>query len=161
MREQTEIAVDEADLVLYVADARTGLTDIDAEIADRLRKADRPAVIVANKADRDEDRWNAANFYQLGLGEVFATSAESGSGTGDLLDAVLEQLPEAPEEEADAERPTRVAVAGRPNVGKSSFVNALLGHDRTLVTETPGTTRDAVNTRVAFEGRELELVDTA
>jgi GTP-binding protein len=161
VREQTEIAVDEADLVLYVADARTGLTDIDAEIADRLRKADRPAVIVANKADRDEDRWNAANFYQLGLGEVFATSAESGSGTGDLLDAVLEQLPEAPEEEADAERPTRVAVAGRPNVGKSSFVNALLGHDRTLVTETPGTTRDAVNTRVAFEGRELELVDTA
>ncbi|PSQ80355.1 MAG: ribosome biogenesis GTPase Der [Bacteroidetes bacterium QS_8_68_15] len=161
VREQTEIAVDEADLVLYVADARAGLTDIDAEIADRLRTAEVPAVIVANKADRDEDRWNAANFYQLGLGEVFAVSAESGSGTGDLLDGVLDRLPGAPDEEAAAERRTRVAVAGRPNVGKSSFINALLGHGRTLVTEVPGTTRDAVNSFVQFEGRELELVDTA
>jgi GTP-binding protein len=161
VREQAERAVAEADLVVYVADARAGLTDIDAEIANRLRKAERPALVAANKADRDEDRWNAANFYQLGLGEVVATSAESGTGTGDLLDAVTSALPPAtPGEEEAAER-TRLAVVGRPNVGKSSFVNALLGHDRALVTAAPGTTRDAVNTRVAFEGRELELVDTA
>ena len=159
IREQAQIAIDEADLVLYVADAQTGLTDIDQEITQTLRKAEVPALVVPNKADRDEDRWNAATFYQLGLGDVHAVSAASGSGTGDLLDAVVEHLPEAAGEEAP-ER-TRVAVVGRPNVGKSSFVNALLGHDRALVTEVAGTTRDAVNSFVQFEGQELELVDTA
>ena len=161
VREQAQIAVEEADLVLYVADARSGLTDIDGEIAGRLRKARAPALVAANKADRDEDRWNAPNFYQLGLGEVVATSAESGTGTGDLLDAIVQALPPAAEGEGDALERTRLAVVGRPNVGKSSFVNALLGHDRALVTDAPGTTRDAVNTRVQFEGTELELVDTA
>jgi GTP-binding protein len=160
IREQAQIAIDEADLVLYVGDAQTGLTDIDQEICRALRRAEVSALVVPNKADRDEDRWNAANFYQLGLGDVHAVSATSGTGTGDLLDAVVDRLPGAPEGE-DAPERTHIAIVGRPNVGKSSFVNALLGHDRTLVTEVAGTTRDAVHSLVQFEDDELVLVDTA
>lgn len=159
IREQAEIALDEADVVLYMADAKTGLTDIDQEIAGRLRRADRPTLVAVNKADTEEDRWGAASFYEMGLGDVFPVSAASGTGTGDLLDAVVEALPPPLEEEAT--EATRIAVVGRPNVGKSTFVNALLGHDRALVTEVPGTTRDAVHARVEFEDEELILIDTA
>ncbi len=160
IREQVEIALDDAALVLFVVDVTTGVTDIDADLAARFRRAETPVVVVANKADNQERRWAASAFYSLGLGEVYPVSSLSGLGTGDLLDAVVERLP-APEPEPEDDGRTRIALIGRPNVGKSSLVNALLGFDRAIVTEISGTTRDAVHSLVHFEGRELVLVDTA
>ncbi len=160
VREQAEIAIREADVILLLVDAQTGITDLDHELATLLRKAEKPVVGAVNKADNQELRWAAAEFYELGLGVVQPLSATSGTGTGDLMDALVEALPSTAEEDAP-EDATRIAVIGRPNVGKSSLVNALLGHDRSIVTEIGGTTRDAVHSRVRFEGEELVLVDTA
>ncbi len=160
VREQAEIAIREADVILFVVDAQTGITDLDQELATLLRKAEKPVVVAANKADNQELRWAAAEFYELGLEHVQPFSATSGTGTGDLMDAVTQALPPAAEEEAP-EGATRIAIIGRPNVGKSSLVNALLGHDRSIVTEISGTTRDAVHATVRFEDEELVLVDTA
>ena len=160
VREQVDIAVEDADLILFVVDVTTGLTDLDQEIAQRLRKSEKPVLVVANKADNEERRWMAHEFHQLGLDGVHPVSATNGQGSGDLLDVVVEELPPRDEDEAPDER-TRIAVVGRPNVGKSSLINAILGHDRSIVTEVAGTTRDAVHSEVRFEGRELVLVDTA
>ena len=159
VREQVDIALDEADVILFVVDVTTGLTDLDHEMARRLRQTEKPVLVVANKADTEERRWMASEFYELGLGEVYAVSATHGTGTADLLDDVVEALP-PPIEEVPDER-THIAIVGRPNVGKSSLVNAILGHDRAIVHDDPGTTRDAVHTEVRFDDRELVLVDTA
>ena len=159
IREQVDIAIRDADAILFVVDVTTGITDIDQEVAETLRRAEVPVLVVANKADNEERRWTANEFYQLGLGEVFPVSATNGIGTGELLDALVEALPNEAED-AGADR-THIALIGKPNVGKSSLVNAILGFDRTIVTEVPGTTRDAVHSVVRYEGDELVLVDTA
>ncbi len=160
IREQVHIALDEADVVLFCVDVLTGVTDLDEELAVLLRRTDKPVLVLANKADNEQRRWEAADFYRLGLGEVFPVSGANGMGTGNLLDAVVAALPpEAEAPEADAR--LRIAVIGRPNVGKSSLTNALLGQERSIVTEVSGTTRDAVDAIVTFEGREIVLVDTA
>ncbi|MGI8476848.1 MAG: ribosome biogenesis GTPase Der, partial [Thermomicrobiales bacterium] len=140
-------------------DARSGLTAGDQDVAELLRRADKPTILVANKADNAE-RWEAAvEFYTLGLGEPIPVSAYHGSGSGDLLDRIVEALPEA-EEEPDTEGP-RIAIVGRPNVGKSRLLNALLGQERAIVSDVPGTTRDSLDTQLAWAGRPLTLIDTA
>jgi GTP-binding protein len=160
IREQVHLTLDEADVILFVGDVTTGITDLDEEIAGRLRKAKQPVFVVANKADHAARRLDAAEFYRLGLGEVFPVSAVNGSGTGDLLDAVVAALPEAPPTEGVDDAP-RIAFIGRPNVGKSSLANRLLGQTRSIVTPIAGTTRDAVDARMVHAGREVVLVDTA
>lgn len=160
IREQVHIALDEADAILFIVDVMTGTTDADLEIATLLRKARKPVFVVANKADNEERRWEAGVFYEFGLGDVFAVSAINGTGTGELLDALVSALPSdemAPETD---ERP-RLAIIGRPNVGKSSLVNALLGQERAIVTDVAGTTRDAIDSVLRYHGQEVVLVDTA
>lgn len=159
IREQVHLAIDEADLILFVNDVTVGVTDLDMEMANMLRKSDRPVLVVANKADNEERRWEANSLYQLGFDEVFAISAINGMGTGDLLDEVLKLLPEGKAEEED-NRP-RFAIIGRPNVGKSSLTNVLLGVERSIVTEISGTTRDSIDAVMKVDGREIVLVDTA
>ena len=159
IREQVHIALDEADAVVFVGDVTTGVTDLDAEMAAILRRADKPVFVVANKADSPARRLDAAEFYNLGLGDVYPVSAVNGSGTGELLDAVVEALPDEPPEPAP-EVP-RIAFIGRPNVGKSSLTNALLGAERSIVTEISGTTRDAIDVEVTHGGQPVVLVDTA
>jgi len=159
IRAQAETALSDADVILFVVDVTTGITDVDQEIAQVLRPTDTPVMVVANKADNQEREWAANEFYQLGLGEVHPVSATTKRGFDALMSALVESLPEAP----DAEGPdrTRLSMVGKPNAGKSSLVNAILGFDRAIVTETPGTTRDAVHSVVRYEDQELLLVDTA
>ena len=146
-------------MILFVNDVMVGVTDLDMEMANILRRSDRPVLVVANKADNDERRWEANSLYQLGFDDVYAVSSVNGMGTGDLLDAVVEQLPEG-EDEIEDDRP-RFAIIGRPNVGKSSLTNVLLGEERSIVTEVSGTTRDAIDAVLKVDGREIVLVDTA
>jgi len=159
IREQVHLAIEEADMILFVNDVTTGVTDLDQEMASVLRKSDRPVFVVGNKADNDERRWDAHSLYELGFDHVYALSAINGMGTGDLLDAVVAALPEGVEEEEDDR--TRIAIIGRPNVGKSSLTNALLGTERSIVTEISGTTRDSIDSAMKYHGREIVLVDTA
>ena len=159
IREQAQIALSDADVILFVVDVTTGITDVDQEIAEVLRQTDTPVMVLANKADNEEREWAAHEFYQLGLGEVHPVSATTKRGFDGMMEALVEVLPEA-ETEDEAER-TSISLVGKPNAGKSSLVNAVLGFDRTIVTEEPGTTRDAVQSVVQYEGRELMLVDTA
>lgn len=159
IREQVHLAIEEADLILFVNDVTVGVTDLDLEMANILRRSDRPVLVVANKADNEERRWEANNLYELGFDDVYALSSINGMGTGDLLDAVIERLPEGEEEEED-HRP-RFAIIGRPNVGKSSLTNVLLGEERSIVTEISGTTRDSIDAVMKVDGREIVLVDTA
>jgi GTPase len=159
---QARAAIDEADLILLVVDARSGIGPGDAELADLLRRADRPVVVAANKIDRPEDEPLAAELNALGLGEPLPVSGTHGLGTGDLLDRVVDELrTEAGDRTESEEIPPRIAILGRPNVGKSSLLNALLGSERVVVNERAGTTRDPVDTDVEVEGRRLILVDTA
>ncbi|MDX1532038.1 MAG: ribosome biogenesis GTPase Der [Rhodothermales bacterium] len=159
IREQVRIALDEADLVVFVGDTTTGITDLDEEMATVLRRTDKPVLVVANKSDNPARRLDAAEFYRLGLGEVYPVSAVTGSGTGDFLDALVAALPE--EDEEPEEEVPRIAFIGRPNVGKSSLTNKLLGEERSIVTEISGTTRDAVDARLEVDGQAIVLVDTA
>jgi GTP-binding protein len=160
IQRQARIGMAEADLVLLVVDARAGVRAGDAELAATLRGADVPVVVVANKVDRPEDEHLAAELHGLGLGEPFSVSATHGLGSGDLLDRIVELLGDrAPA--AGGEEPTRVAVIGRPNAGKSSLVNAFLGAERVIVSERAGTTRDAIDTELEVDGRAVLLVDTA
>ena len=161
IRRQVVIAVEEADVVLFMCEAQTGITDYDAEIADLLRRSKKPVVLCVNKVDTGEKMYDAYDFYGLGLGEVWTISAANGSGTGDLLDEIVRVLPkDAPEEEDHADIP-HIAIVGRPNVGKSSMTNALLGEERNIVTPVAGTTRDSISTYYNKFGHEFMLVDTA
>ncbi|MBO4498723.1 MAG: ribosome biogenesis GTPase Der [Bacteroidaceae bacterium] len=160
IRKQVEVAIDEADLILFMVDIKTGVTDLDDAVARILRKSETPVILVANKMDSFELQYQAAEFYRLGLGDPVCLSAANGSGSGELLDIVLEKLVEKPEEVSDEEIP-RFAVVGRPNVGKSSIVNAFIGEDRHIVTEIAGTTRDSIYTRYDKFGFDFYLVDTA
>ncbi len=162
VRRAAEQAVAEADVVLLVVDAQTGLVPEDAEIAQVLRRSHRPVLLVVNKVDRpDQVETLAAEFHRLGIPEVFSVSALHGYGIGELLDAVVARLPEGPTEAAEQEEGIPVAIVGRPNVGKSSLVNALVGMERVLVDEAPGTTRDAVDVVLRAGGHTFVLVDTA
>lgn len=159
IRKQVELAVDEATLIMFVVDADEGITGMDQEVANLLRKSKKPVMLVANKVDNAMRQTMSAEFYSLGLGEVFNISAINGSGTGDLLDVLVDKLPDEPEAE-ETEIP-RIAVVGRPNAGKSSFINALTGKERNIVTEVAGTTRDAIDTRYQLFGNDFLLIDTA
>ncbi|MFD2517838.1 ribosome biogenesis GTPase Der [Salinimicrobium flavum] len=156
---QVELAIDEADAIIFMVDVETGVTPMDEDVAALLRKVNKPVFLAVNKVDNSKRLENAVEFYSLGLGEYFPIASTSGSGTGELLDALVEALPEDTREE-DAELP-RFAVVGRPNAGKSSFINALIGEDRYIVTDIAGTTRDSIDTRYNRFGFEFNLVDTA
>ncbi len=160
IREQVEIAIEEASVLLFVVDCITGLTDLDKDFAQVLRRSKKPVLLVANKADTTAKSHAAVEFYELGLGDPYPISAENGSGTGDLLDEVVKNFQEPGEEDPEAGIP-KIAILGRPNVGKSSFLNALLGKDRSIVTDIAGTTRDAIHTRYKAYGNEFIITDTA
>jgi GTPase len=158
---QARAAIEEADLVLFVVDAQAGVTPGDEEIADLLRRSGRPVLVIANKVDDPGRTDQIHEFHRLGLGEPFPISAIHGHGTGDLLDEILERLPGETQRPEVGEDAIRVAILGRPNVGKSSLVNALVGGERVIVSETPGTTRDAIDTVLQRGDRTFVLVDTA
>lgn len=160
IRKQVLIAVEEADVILFVVDVVNGLTDLDAQVATILRRTDKPVIVVANKTDNHDLQYNAPEFYSLGLGDPYCISAMSGSGTGDLLDLVVSKLNKEATEILDDDIP-RFAVVGRPNAGKSSLINAFIGEDRNIVTEIAGTTRDSIYTRYNKFGFDFYLVDTA
>lgn len=159
VRRQAEEAIREANLMLFVVDVRQGVTPEDEELADLLRKSGRPVILVVNKVDNTEMEAGAADFFRLGIGEPFAISALHGRGTGDLLDRILESITPIAQEEETV--PIRVAFVGRPNVGKSSLVNRILGKERVIVSEVPGTTRDAIDVEFTYQGQSFLLVDTA
>ncbi|MBT8209723.1 MAG: ribosome biogenesis GTPase Der [Eudoraea sp.] len=155
---QVELAIDEADAILFMVDLETGVTGMDEDVAKLLRKVNKPVFLLVNKVDNAKRAEAAVEFYSLGLGDYFTVSSINGSGTGDLLDAVVEVLPETEEDEDEL---PRFAVVGRPNAGKSSFINALIGEERYIVTDIAGTTRDSIDTRYNRFGFEFNLVDTA
>ncbi|NQT24295.1 ribosome biogenesis GTPase Der [candidate division KSB1 bacterium] len=160
---QVRAAILEADLILFVVDATTGITDVDGEVADILRKSDKPYILAANKADNPARELEATTLYKLGLGDLMLISALGGRGIGDLLSALIEKL-DPIEDGADkdaSEDVIKVAIIGRPNAGKSTYINTILGEERLLVTEIPGTTRDSVDVRLRFKGQNIELIDTA
>lgn len=162
IRDQVKIAIDEADVILFMVDVQTGITDLDAAFANLLRRSKKPTLVVVNKCDTFEKEHDSYEFYSLGFDKLFCISSGSGSGTGDLLDEIVSLIP--PEDlviTEDAEEIPKIAVVGRPNVGKSSLVNALLGEERNIVTEIAGTTRDTINSHYKFYGKEFLLVDTA
>ena len=159
IRTQVLGAIEEADMILFVVDASEGMTAADQAITDLLRRSTRPVVLVANKSDRRGARGRLLDFYELGLGEPIDISAYHGEGIGDLLDEVVDRVPRV--EAPPREDRLRIAVVGRPNVGKSSLVNSILGQERTIVSDVPGTTRDAIDTPFEFEGHQMLLVDTA
>ncbi len=176
IRAQAQVAIDEAALILFVADVETGVTDLDSSVAAELRRSGSPAVLAVNKVDNEHRELSIHEFHALGLGTPWPVSAISGRGSGDLLDSVLEHLREVlpdddsllPEkdragevEEGEEQRPIEIAVLGRPNVGKSSFVNAVYGSERVIVSEKAGTTRDAADIEVRVQDRDLVLIDTA
>ena len=161
MREQVELAIDMADVVIFVVDVTTGITAADQEVADMLRRAGKATVVAANKGENVDRHIDAAEFYALGLGEVYPISAMHGTGVGDLLDAVVAALPYHPPETFEEEDLLKVAIVGRPNVGKSSLLNKLLGEQRVIVSPVAGTTRDSIDTRLLWEGEPILLIDTA
>lgn len=161
IRKQVELAIDEADVILFVVDVEEGITPMDAEVAKLLRRVTKPIVVGVNKVDNAMREKDAFEFYNLGLGEYCTFSSTSGSGTGELLDAIVAAFPEPEMTGEQEEELPRFAVVGRPNAGKSSFINALIGEDRFVVTDIAGTTRDAIDTRYTRFGFDFNLVDTA
>lgn len=159
MRAQAEIAIEEADVVVFLVDARDGVTAADQDVADVLRRSGRPVLLAVNKSDNEARRQAALEFYELGLGEAYPISGLHGTGTGDLLDAVVAGMPKLDESVED--QAVHIAIVGRPNVGKSSLLNALLQQERAIVSPLPGTTRDALDTPLKWEGRDVVLIDTA
>ncbi len=160
MRQQTETAIDMADVIIFVVDAQAGMLASDIQVADMLRKSKKPVVLAVNKADNEETEVSQYEFYNLDIGEPYAVSSLHKRGFGELLDAVISYFPEDSAQTEENE-PVKVAVLGKPNAGKSSFVNSLLGSERVLVSEIPGTTRDAVDTPFEFNGKPYILIDTA
>lgn len=158
-RYQARAAIEEADVILFMVDAKSGITTTDREIAELLRETHKPVILAANRADSEERRLNSVEFYELGVGDPIPVSSYHGTNTGDLLDKIVENLPEQPEEAEDTS--IRIAIIGRPNVGKSRLLNALLGQERVIVSDVPGTTRDAIDTEIMVTGREVTLIDTA
>lgn len=156
---QVELAIDEADAIIFMVNVEDGVTGMDEDVAKLLRKVNKPVFLVVNKVDNNKRAEDAVEFYALGLGEYFTIASINGSGTGDLLDALVEALPE--KDEKEEEELPRFAVVGRPNAGKSSFINALIGKDRYIVTDIAGTTRDSIDTKYNRFGFEFNLVDTA
>ena len=161
IRRQVEIAIEEADSVLFMVEAGTGITDYDAGIASVLRRTRKPVTVCVNKVDSGEKVYDTYQFYSLGLGEIYSISAANGTGTGDLLDAIVATLPSQTEEVDPYASLPRIAIVGKPNVGKSSLTNALLGEERNIVTPVAGTTRDSIETHYNKFGHEFMLVDTA
>ncbi|HLV46704.1 MAG TPA: ribosome biogenesis GTPase Der [Flavobacterium sp.] len=161
IRKQVELAIDEADVILFVVDAEEGLTPMDEEVANLLRKVTKPVLLVVNKVDNGKRLQDAYEFYNLGLGEYYPIAGMNGSGTGEMLDALVEVLPLEQNEVKEDEELPRFAFVGRPNAGKSSIINALIGEDRFVVTDIAGTTRDAIDTKYNRFGFDFYLVDTA
>jgi GTPase len=159
VRSQVEIAAAESDVILFVVDGKEGLTGPDRDVADKLRRIAKPVVLVANKTESEYRRESAVEFFELGLGEPMAVSALHSMGVGDLLDIVVDMLPAAAAPEPS--KTLSIAIVGRPNVGKSMLTNAILGEERVIVSETPGTTRDSIDTVFEYAGRKLTLIDTA
>jgi GTP-binding protein len=161
MRQQAEIAIETADVIMFIVDVRQGLVDADAKVADMLRRSSKPVILVVNKVDNfDKFSSDVFEFYNLGIGEPFPVSANSKLGLGDMLDEVVKHFPARNASEEEDERP-RIAIVGKPNVGKSSIVNKLIGEDRVIVSDIAGTTRDAIDTTVKFHGKEFVFIDTA
>ena len=161
IREQVHIAMEEASVLLFVVDAISEIHPLDQEFANILRRTKKPVILVVNKVDNDTLRFQSSTFYQLGFDELFDISSASGAGTGELLDKVVEELKELKPFEDTTSHLPKIAIVGRPNVGKSSFINALIGEDRNIVTDIAGTTRDSIDTVYNAYGKELVLVDTA
>jgi GTPase len=163
VRAQAELAIDEADVIVFMVDAQAGITAADDEVADLLRRTQKPVILTANKSDNARLRQDVVEFYALGIGEPITISSTQGTGTGDLLDLIVDALPPEQEEyegEED-EEVTRIAIVGRPNVGKSSLLNGILGFQRSIVSEVPGTTRDAIDIEFEYKDKKLVLIDTA
>jgi GTPase len=161
IRAQAELAIQEADAIVFLVDAETGVTNADQEVADLLRRTKKPIILGVNKADNAKRRSEAYEFYELALGDPITLSARQGTGTGDLLDAIAETLPEETKPTSEEESLPKIAIVGRPNVGKSSLLNGILGEDRAIVSDIPGTTRDAIDTVVEHAGMKMILIDTA
>lgn len=161
MREQAQIAIDTADVIIFITDVRQGLVDADSKVADMLRRSGKPVVLAVNKVDSFEKFMpDVYEFYNLGIGDPVPVSAASRLGIGDMLDAVIAHFPEHEAEEKEDERP-RVAIVGKPNVGKSSIINKLTGKQRVIVSDIAGTTRDAIDTNVKYNGKDYVFIDTA
>lgn len=161
MREQAQIAIDTADVIIFITDVRQGLVDADSKVADMLRRSGKPVVLVVNKVDSFQKFMaDVYEFYNLGIGDPHPISASSRLGIGDMLDAVIKYFPKHTGEEEEDERP-RVAIVGKPNVGKSSIINKLVGEDRVIVSDIAGTTRDAIDTAIKYNGKEYVFIDTA
>jgi len=161
IRKQVELAIDESDVIIFVVDVEEGITPMDEAVAKLLRKVTKPVLLAVNKVDNGAREKDAVEFYNLGLGDYYTFASISGSGTGELLDALIDAFPEKPEPVQEEDELPRFAVVGRPNAGKSSFINALIGEDRYIVTDIAGTTRDAIDTKFNRFGFEFNLVDTA
>lgn len=159
IRKQVSIAIDEADVILFLVDAQTGITDMDMAVAEILRKCKKKVFVVANKVDNNYLQLNASEFYSFGLGDPYSVSSISGSGTGDLLDEIVKEFTEP--EVTEEENVPRIAIVGRPNVGKSSLINALVGEERNIVTPIAGTTRDSIHSRYTKFGHDFIMIDTA
>ncbi|HPE75479.1 MAG TPA: ribosome biogenesis GTPase Der [Draconibacterium sp.] len=160
INKQVHLAIDEADVILFVVDVESGITDLDDAVAGILRRGKKPVIVVVNKVDNNNRILDAQEFYSLGLGEIYCISSMTGSGTGEMLDTMVELLPKTENTDEESELP-HISVVGRPNVGKSSFVNALIGTERNIVTDIAGTTRDSIHTRYNKFGHDFMIVDTA
>ncbi len=163
VRAQAELAIEEADVIIFMVDAQAGITAADDEVADLLRRTQKPVILTANKSDNAKLRQDVVEFYSLGIGEPITISSTQGTGTGDLLDLIVDALPPEQEgsEDEEEEEVTRIAIVGRPNVGKSSVLNAILGFQRSIVSDVPGTTRDAIDIEFEYKDKKLILIDTA
>jgi GTP-binding protein len=161
IRKQVRIAIDEANAIIFMVDAATGITDLDSSMADLLRRTTKPVFLVVNKVDNNERLLEASEFYSMGFNNIYFVSSISGSGTGEILDAIAELMPEEPEEDLEKVQVPKFAIIGQPNVGKSSLLNALVGQERTIVSDIAGTTRDTIHTHYNLFQKEFVLIDTA